>query len=115
MKRLKILSNISIAIIMLLIVASCQDNNNDPKDPGTSTTELLSNRVSETPPLIDGSIDGVWDESQILLMETVVPSVDFENFKGYVGDGTEVQIPSTLIFCLGWLSFNKAIRTSPSL
>ncbi len=94
MKRLKILSNISIAIIILLIVASCQENNNDPKDPGTSTTELLSNRVSETPPLIDGSIDGVWDESQILLTETVVPLVDFENFRGYVGDGTEVQIRS---------------------
>lgn len=37
-------------------------------------------------PLIDGVIDAVWEESQILLTETVIPSVDFENFKGYVGD-----------------------------
>ena len=81
------------AITALLIITSCETNNNDPIDPGTSTTELLSKRVSD-PPLIDGIIDAIWDESQVLLTETVVPSVDFDNFQGYVGDGTEVQIRS---------------------
>jgi hypothetical protein len=86
------LSLITTTLFLLIIVMSCEENDN-PNDPGTSKTELLSKKVTE-PPIIDGIVDDSWSKSQALITEAIVPTVEFENFKGYEGDIYNVSMRS---------------------
>jgi hypothetical protein len=92
MKRSIFLSITTTTLILFLIILGCEKDDN-PSDPGTSTTELLSRKVSVVP-TIDGSVDDSWLESQLLTTEAIVPSVEFDNFKGYVGNTYKVTIRS---------------------
>jgi hypothetical protein len=92
MKHSIFLSLITTTLFLLIIVMSCEENDN-PNDPGTSKTELLSKKVTE-PPIIDGIVDDSWSKSQALITEAIVPTVEFENFKGYEGDIYNVSMRS---------------------
>ena len=92
MKRSIFLSIITTTLILFIIILGCEKDDKS-SDPGTSTTELLSKKVSVAP-VIDGSVDDSWLESQLLTTEAVVPSVEFDNFKGYVGNTYKVTMRS---------------------
>jgi hypothetical protein len=84
---------IIISTMLIFIIAMGCEKNGGPSDPGTSTTELLSKKVT-TAPAIDGSVENVWLESQLLITEAIVPFVEFDNFNGYVGNTYNVSMRS---------------------
>lgn len=92
MKNSIFISIITTTLLLFLTVIGCEENN-PPSDPGSSTTELLSKKVSSAPTL-DGSVDDSWLECQILTTEAIVPFVEFENFKGYEGNTYDVAMRS---------------------
>ena len=84
-------------------------------DVNFSETELISNKVT-SPPTLDGQVDAMWDDATRLVTTTVVPQVDFDNFKGYVGDSYKVTMRSVydnnnIYFLAEWpdnnLDFNR--------
>lgn len=58
--------------ISTLGYVSCQKDDDDPVDPGQSTTELLVKKFSSAPTL-DGAIDEMWGTAQKLVGTTEVP------------------------------------------
>ncbi len=50
-----------------------------------SSTDLVSSLVT-TPPVIDGIVDGLWDNSPKLQFSTAVPEVTGDVFRGYTGN-----------------------------
>ncbi len=59
-------------VISTLGYVSCQKDDDDPVDPGESTTELLVKKFSSAPTL-DGAIDEMWGTAQKLVGTTEVP------------------------------------------
>lgn len=73
------------ALFLLAINYGCNDDDSQP-DPGTSTTDLLSLKVSSGP-VIDGEIDASWNNCQTLTGTAIVPNLpDFAFFEGETYD-----------------------------
>ena len=76
-----------VSSIALILAYSC-NKDDDPIDPGTSTTDLLAKKVS-TGPILDGTIDDAWSACQTLTGTAAVPSnADFEFYVGEAYDFT---------------------------
>lgn len=92
MKHSVFISIITTTLLLFLVIFGYEENDL-PSDPGTSTTELLSKKAT-SPPTLDGSVDDSWLECQMLTTEAIVPSVEFDNFKGYEGNTYKVAMRS---------------------
>lgn len=89
MKRfnLKYVWVIATFILAIGYLKSCtkDDQNLDNPEPVNNTTDLISKRVS-TPPIIDGTIDAMWNDCVALSFSTEVPEVTGDVFRGYTGN-----------------------------
>ena len=86
-----------IAIMMILALAiACSDDDDvkDPgtTDPGTSSSELLAKKVT-TAPKMDGVIDAIWSECQVLENTVKVPSAGIDSREGHVNEGRDFFFP----------------------
>jgi Ethylbenzene dehydrogenase len=90
------------AILLGILFSGCSKDEDPPPPPppGTSSTTVFSKKVS-TPPTIDGTIDGLWSNSQKLETTVTVPSAGPDEgkpgqdvFEGVVGDAYNVTMRS---------------------
>ena len=91
MKTSKLLLAGTFLIAATFFVTSCKKDDS-PKDPGTSTTELLAKKVT-TAPAIDGTIDASWADCQTLTGTATVPNLA-NDFKWFVGESYTFKMRS---------------------
>lgn len=76
---------VGLCAMAVVFVTSCTKENQildlPPSPP--SKTDLLSVKVS-TPPILDGVVDAMWENSPKLQFSTAVPEVTGDIFRGYV-------------------------------
>ena len=83
-----------------------------------NSTDLLSTKAS-TPPTIDGTIDAMWSNSQILQFSTAVPDVTGDVFRGYTGNVIPyVKIRSVydntdIYFLVEWADPTESLKRNP--
>jgi len=82
MKTTNLLLAGSFLMATTLFVSSCTKDEGTT-DPGTSTTELLSKKVT-TAPTMDGTVDASWADCQTLTGTATVP--DLPDFAYYTGE-----------------------------
>ena len=107
-------------ILVLGYVISCTKDDQvlDLPKPINSSTDLVSVKVT-TPPTIDGTIDAMWENSQVLEFSTAVPEVTGDVFRGYTGN----IIPSVkmrsaydnthIYFLLEWKDPTASLKRNP--
>ena len=76
--------------ILLLTISNCKKDEGDP-NPGTSTTDLLSLKVT-SPPAMDGVIDDSWNDCQTLTGTATVPTLS--DFAFYEGESYDFKMRS---------------------
>jgi hypothetical protein len=92
-KNLLVTAVFGISVTAIVFVTSCTKENQmlDVPQPAPITpdvvapTDLVSVKVS-SPPVIDGVIDGAWDNSPKMNFSTTVPEVTGDVFRGYAGN-----------------------------
>ena len=75
---------------LLFFAVSCTNDDDpidDPIDPGTSTVELLAKKFTAAPTL-DGDIDAIWKECQVLEGTATVPDAGSRGNADFNGDGS---------------------------
>ncbi len=90
MKNSKLLLAGSFIVAAMLFTSSCKKD--EPKDPGTSTSELLAKKVT-TAPTIDGTVDASWADCQTLTGTATVPNLA-NDFKWFVGEAYSFKMRS---------------------
>ena len=90
MKKSKIFLAGSFLLAATLFVSGCKKD--ETKDPGTSTTDLLSKKVT-TAPAIDGTVDASWADCQTLTGTATVPNLA-NDFKYFVGEAYSFKMRS---------------------
>lgn len=78
---------LSTMILLIGYAVSCTKNDQvlDTPKPINSSTDLVSVKVT-TPPVIDGTIDALWENCPKLQFSTAVPEVTGDVFRGYTGN-----------------------------
>ncbi|HLF65443.1 MAG TPA: ethylbenzene dehydrogenase-related protein [Saprospiraceae bacterium] len=83
---------ITLIIGVVLYFGSCTNDDQLIEAPMVNGRDLVSVKVT-TPPVIDGTIDEMWENSPELQFETVVPDPGGDIFRGYIGN----TIPSVIL------------------
>lgn len=77
----------AVALSGMLAFSSCNDDKDDPVDPGSSTTELLVKNFDAAPNQ-DGSVDDMWSGCQVLEGTATVPDAGARGEADFNGDGS---------------------------
>lgn len=92
MKNLNVILMLAAIIVVLTVVSSCDNSNDSGRDVVSSTTELLSLKVTKAP-VIDGTIDAAWADCDTLKGTATVPNLA-NDFKWFVGESYPFTIRS---------------------
>ncbi|MCP4460205.1 MAG: hypothetical protein GY816_19600 [Cytophagales bacterium] len=89
----KILTSVfATAILGLLLLTQCTNDDKDDLDPGTSSSELLVTTFSQAPTM-DGAIDDMWSTAQKLVSTASVPPLGNRNtYLNSDGEGIEEDL-----------------------
>lgn len=111
-----------IATLVLAVgyVVSCTKNDQVITTPQSfnSSTDLVTTKTT-TPPTIDGTIDAMWANSQILQFSTAVPEVTGDVFRGYTGNIIpsiklrSVYDNTDIYFLVEWADPTESLRRNP--
>ncbi len=104
-------------MMVTLYFGSCTNDDHVVVVPGVDGKDLVSIKVT-TPPTIDGTVDGIWDQAPKLNITPTVPEPGNNLFTGYIGE----QYPATLrslyddqnIYILAeWADPTQSVQVAP--
>lgn len=101
-------------------IAGCTKNDQilDTPAPVNSSIDLIAVKTT-TAPVLDGTVDAVWDQSPTLQFSTVVPEVTGDVFRGYTGNIIPwVKMKAAydndnIYFLVQWADPTKSLKRSP--
>ncbi len=111
---------ITTLVLAIGYVVSCTKDDQvlDTPQVINSSTDLVSAKTT-TPPAIDGTIDAMWANSQVLQFSTAVPEVTGDVFRGYTGNIIpSVKLRSlyddnSIYFLVEWADPTQSLKRNP--
>ncbi len=104
-------------MMVTLYFGSCTNDDHFVAVPGVDGKDLVSIKVT-TPPTIDGTVEGIWDQAPALNITPTVPEPGNNLFTGYIGE----QYPATLrslyddqyiYFLAEWPDNTQSVQVAP--
>jgi hypothetical protein len=123
MKRMTKIASLLFLLVagrMMLDLSSCTNDDQiiTPKKVVNSYTDLISVKV-DSPPVIDGVVDAMWENHPTLAFSTTVPEVTGDIFRGHAGNIIPtVKLRSAyddehIYFLVQWADPTESLARSP--
>jgi len=117
--RAMIIAMSGVFAMVMVFITSCVKENQVLDLPATVTSKAdLTTILTNTAPVIDGTIDAAWNDAPVLTTTTQVPDAGNGMFVGYIGEQYPISLRSmydgTYIYFLAeYADATKSVQVSP--
>lgn len=116
-RKLIVAFGIFAMIYMLAELAGCTHKDDITDILPVPSLELIAKKIS-TPPVIDGQIDGIWEQAQRVTVIAEVPDPGNLVFNGFVGNSYMVSLRAAydndnIYFLAEWNDLSKSLNRQP--